>query len=72
HNELIYGVAGLDQTFTLEIILAEDMIYVNIDKRRCLINRCPEQHGEQLFFFAQDTHVTFSSIKVLPLANRQR
>ncbi|MCX6049689.1 MAG: hypothetical protein NT075_31705, partial [Chloroflexi bacterium] len=50
HNEVIYGVAGLDQPFTLEIILAVDIIVVNIDKRRCLIIRCPEQHGEQLFF----------------------
>ncbi len=70
HNEAIYGVTGLDQPFTVEIVLYEDIIDVNIDKRRCLINRCPEQRGDRLFFFAQDAQVTFSSLQVLPLDSR--
>lgn len=67
HGETIYAVDGLDQPFDLEIVLLDSIIDVCIDGRRCLVNRCPERHGERLFFFAQDSAVTFGEIEIRPL-----
>ena len=67
HDEEIYTVEGLDRPFGLEIVVYEDMLDVCIDQRRCIINRCPEQHGEQLFFFAHNADVTFCNLQVVPL-----
>ena len=67
HNESLFAVEGLDQPWTLDIVLCDGIIDVCIDNRRCLINYCPEQRGDQLFFFAQDAQVTFAAIQVRPL-----
>lgn len=67
HNESIFSVEGLDQPFSLDVILKHDIIDVCIDKRRCLINRCPERRGDRLFLFCQDGDVAFEAIDVAPL-----
>lgn len=66
-RERIECVDGLDQLFTLDIILKEDIIDVCIDQRRCLINRLPEQKGDRLFFFCEDGSVRFEELKIRPL-----
>ncbi len=67
HNETIYAVDGLDCPFSLEIVAYEDILDVCIDGRRCIVNRCPEQRGDQLFFFAHNADVTFCNLQVEPL-----
>lgn len=67
HSETIYAVDGLDRPFTLEILAYEDILDVCIDNRRCIVNRCPEQHGEQLHLFAQNADVAFCNLRVEPL-----
>jgi hypothetical protein len=66
-SETIYAVEGIERPFTLEIVAYEDIIDVCIDERRCLLNRCPEQHGEQLYFFAHNADVAFYHLQVEPL-----
>lgn len=62
HDLSIYAVDGIDRVFTLEIILNRDIIDVCIDGRRCLINRCPELRGTQIFLFCQHGAVTFEHL----------
>jgi hypothetical protein len=70
HNEMIYAVDGLDRLFRLEIVAYDDILDVCIDERRCIINRCPEQHGDQLFFFAHNADVTMYNLQIAPLSSR--
>ena len=60
-------VDGLDRPFALEIIIKDDIIDVCMDQRRCLIDRCPELHGERIFFFCRNADVSFESIEISPL-----
>ena len=70
HDQWLFGVEGLDRPFTLEIILREDIIDVCIDSRRTLIDRCPEQHGDRILFYGQDSDVVFEGVEIA--ANRGR
>lgn len=54
------AVEGLDQPFTLEIVLHDDIIDVCIDHRRTIIDRCPERHGDRLLFYALNAGVSFT------------
>lgn len=67
HDEVIYAVEGLEHSISLEIVAYEDILDVCIDRRRCIVNRCPEQHGGQLFFYAHNAHVIFDNLQVEPL-----
>lgn len=63
-DERIDGVVGLDQPFTLELILCDDLIDVCIGEQRTLINRLPELQGERLFFWSEGGSVRFAEIAV--------
>ena len=64
NQQSISCVEGLDQPFSLEIIIKDDIIDVCIDQRRCLIDRCYELQGDRIFFFCQNGEVTFDSIEI--------
>lgn len=66
-HRAIYGVEGLHEALTLDMVLRDDIIDVCIDGRRCLVNRCPELRGERLFLFCQNGDVQFESVEVRPL-----
>lgn len=66
-DRVLTGLKELRGTFTLEIMLTDDLIDVCIDQRHCLVNRCPELHGERLFFFALNAVVSFDALEVRPL-----
>jgi len=66
-NAKIEAVEGLNNTISLDIIMKDDIIDVDIDSRRCIINRCPGQKGDQLWFYAKHGKVHFNSIKVYGL-----
>ena len=63
-DEALTAVEGLADTFTLDIVLKDDLIDVCIDQRRCIINRCPELHGDRLFFFALNATVAFDDLEI--------
>jgi beta-fructofuranosidase len=60
----IGAVEGLDRPFDLEVRLQDDIIDVCIDRRRCIVNRCPEHHGDQLFVFCHNGRVTVEDLVV--------
>lgn len=62
----IEAVESLDKTLRVDIIMKEDIIDVNIDNKRCIVNRLPEKKGDYLWFFARNGQVKFSNIKVYP------
>jgi beta-fructofuranosidase len=67
HSVALAAVDGLDQPFSLQIVLHDDIIDVCIDHRRCLVNRCPERDGDRLFLFCQGNFVTFHDVLLRPL-----
>ena len=66
-NAHIEVVEGLNNTFTLDVVMKNDIIDVDIDNRRCLINRCPEQKGDQLWLYVRHGTVNFNSINIYEL-----
>ena len=62
----IYHVDGLERSFTLDIILQDDIVDVCIDNRRTIIGRYKGQ-GNRLFFFAQNADVVFDSVEIRQL-----
>jgi hypothetical protein len=58
NEQRLFGVAGLNQPLTLDIILSNDIIDVCINGRRTLIDRCPERRGPQLYIYGQDSEVS--------------
>jgi hypothetical protein len=60
----IYGVAGLDRPFELELIARGDIVDVCIDRRRTLINRVPDVQGDRLFVACQEGRVTLDAIEI--------
>ncbi len=68
NEQYIFGVDGLDRAFTLEVVLYDDIIDVCIDGRRTLIDRCPERRGDKVFFYGQDSDVTFEMLEFTTLA----
>jgi len=66
-NVSIESVEGLNNTLTIDIVMMNDIIDVCINNRRCIANRCPEQKGEQLWFYTRHGDVSFKSIKISEL-----
>lgn len=66
-NTSISAVNGLNNTIKVDIIMKDDIIDVNVDSRRCIVNRLPEQKGNFLWIYAKHGKVMFKSIEVSPL-----
>ncbi len=60
-------VERLDEPFTLEIVVKDDVIDVCVDGRRCLVDRGYELKGDRLFLFCENGEVTFEDIEVAAL-----
>lgn len=63
----IESVEGLNNNISVDIIMTGDIIDVCVNNRRCIVNRCPEQKGEQLWFYAKQGNVNFKSGKIFEL-----
>ena len=59
---------GLNEPFTLDIIIKDRILDVCIDNRRTFIARRADPGGNRLFFFAQGGEVVFEQIDIRPLA----
>jgi beta-fructofuranosidase len=66
-NTRITAVSGLQNSVKIDVILKHDIIDVNVDNRRCIVNRLPEQKGTVLWLFVKHGNVRFKSIEVSPL-----
>lgn len=62
YNTGINTVKGLDRTVKVDIILKDEFIDMNIDGRRCIVNRLPEKKGDKLFFFLKNGNARFHNI----------
>ncbi len=67
-SQTINRVKNLDEPFTLDIVMKNSIIDVCIAGRRCILNRCPEQKGSNLYFFVHNGEVVFKNIKIEKLA----
>jgi beta-fructofuranosidase len=66
-NLSIETVEGLNNTISVDIIMIGDIIDVCVNNRRCIVNRCPEQKGNQLWLYAKQGNVNFKSVKISEL-----
>ena len=65
------GVTGIDEPFTLDVIVKDDLVDACIDGRRTIITRNRARlTGDRLFFFVDHGEVTFDEIQVRPLLNQ--
>ncbi len=67
HDASLDAVSGLNRKITLTIVMKDDIIDVDIDHRRCLVNRLPDQNGNYLWFYARKGNVRFGNVQVSPL-----
>jgi beta-fructofuranosidase len=59
---------GTDQSFTLDLIVKDDLVDACIDNRRTIITRNHAKlTGDRLFFFANHGEVSFEDVRVQPL-----
>jgi len=66
-NTHIEAVEGLDKAISIDIIMKDDIIDVNIGNKRCIVNRMPEKKGGFLWLYAKHGNVKFKSINIRPL-----
>lgn len=64
HNTSMDAVEGLDAPFTLDIIVVDDFFDVSVNGQRCLLNRLPEQKGNQLFFYMKNGNAVVKDMRI--------
>lgn len=64
HNTAINGVKGLRGPLVLDVIVKGEFIDVCLNSERCIINRLPEQKGNNLFFFIKNGQAVIRNIKM--------
>ncbi len=63
----LFAVDGMDQPFTVEVVLKDRLIDICIDKRRTIIDQCPAQQGDRVYFYGQDRNVDFEVLETSAL-----
>lgn len=58
------NVERLSGKITLTVVMKDDIIDAEIDGRRCIINRLPDQNGNYLWIYANGGKVSFSDITI--------
>ncbi len=68
----IDGVTGLDQPFTLDLIVKDDLVDACIDNRRTLItcNRT-KATGDRLLFFVSQGEIHLDEVRLRPLVEAE-
>ncbi|MCD8042829.1 MAG: family 43 glycosylhydrolase [Tannerellaceae bacterium] len=64
NHTAIHAVDGLDTTVQVDIIVKDDIFDVCINNERCIVNRLPEQKGDNLFFFVKNGEAVFQNIRL--------
>jgi hypothetical protein len=65
----IAGVDGLNEPFTVDMIVRDDFVDTCIDQRRTIITkRTDRPGGDRIFFFVDRGDVSFEDIVIRPLA----
>jgi sucrose-6-phosphate hydrolase SacC (GH32 family) len=66
-NTSIYGVDGLQKPITIDIVMKDGILDVDIDHRRTIVNRTYEQQGHTIWLYAKHGTVRFSNVVARPL-----
>lgn len=64
YNTGINTVKNLREEITLDLILKDEFIDMNINGKRSIINRLPEKKGHKLFFFLKNGSAEIKDIKI--------
>lgn len=67
HEAKIYSVEGLDKTVKIDVIVKGQIIDVDIDGKRTIVNRLIEQNGTGLWFYVKHGNMKFKQVKISPL-----
>ncbi|HEY9593682.1 MAG TPA: hypothetical protein VHE79_04340 [Spirochaetia bacterium] len=65
----LYEVDGLEEPFTLELVVLDEVLDLCIDGRRTLIDRAEMGDGDRLFFYCHECAAVFDGIVVRPLTD---
>lgn len=68
-DQSIENVAGLDASYTVEIVCTGEIVDVCIGGRRCLINRLPEPIGGALSLSLSAGQLAISGLEVRPIVS---
>jgi len=63
-DQTITGVFGLDNRFSVDIYMDEDIIDLCIGGKRCILNRAYEQSGEGLILYVRNGTVDFENLSI--------
>lgn len=69
YNTGINTVKNLRGEITLDLILKDEFIDMNINGKRSIINRLPEKKGHKLFFFLKNGSAEIKDIKISQWSN---
>ena len=69
NNTGINTVKNLRGEITLDLILKDEFIDMNINGKRSIINRLPEKKGHKLFFFLKNGSAEIKDIKISQWSN---
>lgn len=64
HNTAIHGVDNLNKPISLDIIVYGEFYDVSVNNKRCVLNRLPEQKGNNLFFYVKNGNAVIRDIKI--------
>ena len=66
-NTMIQAVQGLQKPFTLDIVIKDGILDVDIDHRRTVVNRTYDLKGDVFWLYAKHGKVKFKNIVISPL-----
>jgi hypothetical protein len=64
HNTSIEALRNLNKPILIDVIVKDDIIDVNINNERSIINRLSEQKGNNLFFYVKNGKAAFRNLKI--------
>lgn len=64
-------VEGLNGKISITVVMTDDIIDVDVDHRRCIVNRLPDQNGSSLWAFANNGEITISNVKIEKLPEKE-
>ncbi|GGG97052.1 hypothetical protein GCM10007415_35440 [Parapedobacter pyrenivorans] len=69
HNTSIDAVKGLDEPILLDVIVYEDFFDISVNNKRTVVNRLPEQKGNNLFFYVKNGNAAIRDVKIEKIVN---
>jgi hypothetical protein len=70
-NTRIEAVQGLSKPFTVDLVMKDGILDVDVDHRRTIVNRTYELQGNVLWLYAKHGKVLFKNIIIRPLREDQ-